>query len=79
MYTIWMIVVSILPAFGITGRLTLSVPAAGLVFIMGLVMLWFALRLYEKRDRQSARSLMLSSVTYISLMQIVYVVDTLLS
>ena len=76
MYTIWMIVVSILPAFGITGRLTLSVPAAGLVFLMGLVMLWFALRLYEKRDRQSARSLMLSSVTYISLMQIVYVVDT---
>jgi protoheme IX farnesyltransferase len=55
------------------------VPAAGLVFAMGLVMLWFALRLYEKRDRQSARSLMLSSVTYISLMQIVYVVDTLLS
>lgn len=79
MYTIWMIVVSIVPAFGITGRLTLSVPAAGLVFLMGLVMLWFALRLYEKRDRQSARSLMLSSVTYISLMQIVYVVDTLLS
>ena len=79
MYTIWMIVVSIVPAFGITGRLTLSVPAAGLVFAMGLVMLWFALRLYEKRDRQSARSLMLSSVTYISLMQIVYVVDTLLS
>ncbi|MDG1571005.1 heme o synthase [Robiginitalea sp. M366] len=75
MYTIWMIVISVIPVFGITGRLTLSVPAAVLIFTMGLVMLWFALRLYERRDRQSARSLMLSSVTYISLMQIVYVAD----
>lgn len=79
MYTIWMIVISIIPVFGITGRLTLSVPAAVLVFLMGLVMLWYALRLYERRDRQSARSLMLSSVTYISLMQIVYVADSFIS
>ena len=75
MYTIWMIVISIIPVFGITGRLQLSVPAAVMIFLMGLVMLWFALRLYELRDRRSARSLMLSSVTYISLIQIVYVVD----
>ncbi|MBC2838785.1 heme o synthase [Robiginitalea sp. SC105] len=79
MYTIWMIVISIIPVFGITGRLSLSVPAAVLVFLMGLGMLWFALRLYERRDRQSARSLMLSSVTYISLMQIVYVADSLIT
>jgi len=55
------------------------VPAAILIFLMGLVMLWFALRLYELRDRSSARSLMLSSVTYISLIQIVYVVDKFIS
>ncbi|WP_088340478.1 heme o synthase [Robiginitalea sediminis] len=79
MYTIWMIVISIIPVFGITGRLSLTVPSAVIIFLMGLVMLWFALRLYEKRDRQSARSLMLSSVTYISLMQIVYVADKFLS
>jgi protoheme IX farnesyltransferase len=79
MYTIWIIVISIIPVFGITGRLHLSVPAAILIFLMGLVMLWFALRLYELRDRSSARSLMLSSVTYISLIQIVYVVDKFIS
>jgi protoheme IX farnesyltransferase len=79
MYTIWMIAISIIPVFGITGRLHLSIPAAVLVFLMGLVMLWFALRLYELRDRKSARSLMLSSVTYISLIQIVYVIDKFLS
>jgi protoheme IX farnesyltransferase len=39
------------------------------------VMLFFALRLYEKRDNATARKLMLASVTYISLIQIVYVAD----
>jgi protoheme IX farnesyltransferase len=75
LYTIWMMVISIIPVFGFTGRLTLSVPAAVLVFVLGLVMLFFALRLYEKRDNATARKLMLASVTYISLIQIVYVAD----
>ena len=75
MYTIWMIVISVVPAFGITGDLTLSIPAAILVFLMGMVMLVFAFRLYEKRDNPAARKLMLASVSYITLMQIVYVID----
>ena len=75
MYTIWMLVVSVIPAFGITGDLHLSVVAAVLVFLMGLVMLWFAFRLYEKRDNAAAKKLMLASVSYITLMQIVYVID----
>lgn len=75
MYTIWMIVISVVPAIGITGDLTLSIPAAILVFLMGMVMLVFAFRLYEKRDNPSARKLMLASVSYITLMQIVYVID----
>ena len=79
MYTLWMIVISIVPVFGITGRLHLSGPAAVLIFLAGLVMLWFALRLYELRDRASARRLMLSSVSYITLIQIVYVIDKFLA
>lgn len=75
MYTIWMLVISIIPVFGITGRLQLSVPAAVLIFAMGMVMLVFAFLLYEKRDNGTARKLMLASVSYITLMQIVYVVD----
>ncbi len=75
LYTIWMIVISIVPVFGFTGRLTLSIPAAVIVLIAGLVMLFFAFKLYEKRDNPTARKLMLASVTYISLIQIVYVID----
>ncbi|WP_299431536.1 heme o synthase [uncultured Maribacter sp.] len=78
MYTIWMLVISVIPVFGFTGRLHLSIPAAIVVFAMGLVMLVFAFKLYEKRDNKSARKLMLASVSYITLMQIVYVIDKFL-
>lgn len=57
MYTIWMILISVIPVFGITGRLHLSVSAAVVVFLMGLVMLVFAFRLYERRDNKSARKI----------------------
>jgi protoheme IX farnesyltransferase len=75
LYTIWMIVISIMPVFGFTGRLNLSIPAAIIIFLMGIAMLIFAFKLYEKRDNKAARSLMLASVSYITLMQIVYVID----
>jgi len=75
LYTIWMIVISIVPVFGFTGRLTLSIPAAVIVLMAGLVMLFFAFKLYDKRDNPTARKLMLASVTYISLIQVVYVID----
>ena len=75
MYTIWMMVISVIPVFGITGRLQLSIVSAVIIFLMGAVMLFFALRLYTKRDNVSARKLMLTSVSYITLMQIIYVID----
>ena len=75
LYTIWMIVISIMPVFGFTGRLHLSITAAVIVFLMGMAMLVFAFKLYEHRDNKAARRLMLASVSYITLMQIVFVVD----
>lgn len=78
MYTIWMMVISVTPALGITGNLYLSVPAAIIIFLMGSVMLYFAFRLFEKKDNASAKKLMLASVSYITLMQLVYVIDKLI-
>ncbi|MBT8308508.1 MAG: heme o synthase, partial [Maribacter sp.] len=75
MYTIWMIVISVIPVLGITGRLQLSIVAAVIVFLLGTVMLFFSFKLYERRDNISARKLMLASVSYITLIQIVYVLD----
>ena len=75
MYTLWMILISIIPAWGITGSLQLSVPAAFIVGLLGIIMLIFGMQLYRKRTNMAARKLMLASVSYISLMQIVYVLD----
>jgi len=78
MYTFWMLLISIIPVFGITGNLHLSVPAAVIVFLMGSVMLFFAFQLYKRKDDGSAKKLMLASVSYITLMQIVYVADKMI-
>ncbi|UPS92947.1 heme o synthase [Bizionia sp. M204] len=75
MYTVWTLLVSIVPVFGFTGKLQLSVVAAVIVFILGLGMLYYAIQLYKKMSVQAAKELMLSSVFYITLLQIVYVVD----
>lgn len=74
-YTVWTILASILPVFGFTGSLKLSVVAAIIVFLFGLVMLYFAVLLYQKMTAKAAKQLMLASVSYITLLQIVYVLD----
>ncbi len=78
LYTIWMILASIIPAFGFTGNLFLSKTAAVIVFLLGLWMLFYAVQLHKKMDAQAARKLMIVSVSYISLLQIVYVIDKFL-
>lgn len=75
LYSVWTIIVSIIPVFGITGDLKLTIAGAILVFIAGLLMLYFAFQLFKKRTSKAARQLMLASVTYITLIQIIYVVD----
>jgi protoheme IX farnesyltransferase len=75
MYTIWTILISIVPVFGVTGDLKLSIVAAVIVFLLGLVMLYYAFELFKERTTKAAKQLMLSSVIYISLIQIVYVAD----
>lgn len=75
MYTIWTVIVSIIPVFGFTGRLELSVVGAVVVFLLGLWMLYYAVRLFNVMTEKAAKQLMLVSVSYISLVQIVYVID----
>ena len=75
MYTVWTLIVSIIPVLGFTGRLELSIVAAVIVFIIGLWMLYYAIRLFKKMTEKAAKQLMLVSVSYITLVQIVYVID----
>lgn len=78
LYTIWLIIASLLPVLGFTGQLFISPIAAVLVFLLGIWMLFYAVRLYKLRTAKAARTLMLVSVSYISLLQIVFIVDKFL-
>ena len=78
LYTVWTILISIVPAFGVTVSLFLSPVSAVIVGALGIFMLYWAIKLYKDRDAKTAKRLMLSSVTYITLLQIVFVVDKFL-
>ena len=78
LYTIWLIVASLLPCLGYTGQLFLSPISAILVFLLGLYILFYAVKLYQTRTSKAARTLMLVSVTYITILQIIYITDKFL-
>lgn len=78
LYTIWMILASVIPVFGFTGKLMLSKISTALVVLLGLWMLFYAVKLYKEMDAKAARKLMIISVSYISLLQIIYVIDKFL-
>ena len=74
-YIAWTLLISIVPAFGFTGSLRLSVLAAILVFACGLVFLYYGFQLFKNQTEKAARQLMLASVVYITAIQIIYVLD----
>ncbi len=78
LYTIWLIIASLLPALGYTGRLYITPLASIFVLCLGLWMLFYAVRLYQIKTAKAARTLMLVSVSYITLLQLVYILDKFL-
>ncbi len=78
LYTLWLILTSLIPYLGYTGKLNISLPSAILVFLVGLWMLFYAVKLYHNRTSKAARTLMLVSVSYITLLQIIYIIDKFL-
>ena len=75
LYTLWTIVISIFPALGLSGTLTLTIPAAAVVGIMGLIFLWYGILLYRNQSELSAKKLMIVSIIYIMSIQWIYVID----
>jgi heme o synthase len=78
LYSVWLLVASLLPALGYTGRLFISPIAAVLVAAIGLWMIYYAARLYKLRTAKAAKQLMLVSVSYITLLQLIYIFDKFL-
>ena len=77
-YTVIMILVSISPVLKLSGAFYIYPATAIIVALLGVYMLYFGLKLLKSQDNIDARKLMLSSVLYITVVQIVYVVDKFL-
>jgi protoheme IX farnesyltransferase len=75
LYTVWLILASLLPGLGYTGRFYITPVSAGIVLLLGLWMLFYAVKLYKLRTPKAAKALMLASVSYITLLQIIYILD----
>ena len=74
-YTFWTIIISITPFTQYSGDLSLSLEAVVGLILIGIYFLYHALILMQKRTKDAARKLMYASITYISLLQITYVLD----
>ncbi|OED45629.1 protoheme IX farnesyltransferase, partial [Flavobacteriaceae bacterium (ex Bugula neritina AB1)] len=74
-YTVWTVVTSLIPVFNVTGKLYITPVSGVLILILGAFLLRYAVRLYRVRDAKTAKQLMLASVSYITLLQIIYVAD----
>lgn len=78
LYTVVMMLVSIIPVLKLTGDFWIYPLTAIIILLMGGLMLYYAVKLYKHQTDKIARQLMLSSVLYITLIQIIYVVDKFL-
>ncbi|QTE21620.1 heme o synthase [Polaribacter cellanae] len=77
-YTVIMILVSIAPVLRVSGEFYIYPATAVIVALFGIMMLYYGIRLYKTEQNIDARKLMLSSVLYITVVQIIYVVDKFL-
>ena len=75
LYIIWMMIISVFPYTGLTGDLTLSFGSTIAISMLGVIMLVLAINLYNKMDISSARKLFYSSILYLTLIQIIYLID----
>jgi protoheme IX farnesyltransferase len=78
LYTIWMMIASVFPVTGLTGLLSLKLGSAIVVFILGLIVLVLAINLYNRMNINSAKKLFYGSIFYLTLIQIVYIIDKFL-
>jgi len=78
LYVIWMIIISVFPYSGLTGSLTLSFYGLIIVLCVGIIMLFFAINLYNRMDINSAKNLFLYTIFYLTSIQLVYIIDKFL-
>ena len=74
-YTIWTILVSLIPLSGFSGLLTISYISGLLIFLAGLFMLSKSINLMLYMNNLNASKLKYASIFYLTFIQIIFVVD----
>ena len=74
-YSVCTVLSSLIPAFGVTGDFYITPVSAIIIGGLGIWFVYYGLKLYKQRTDASAKALMLVSVSYITLLQIIYVAD----
>ena len=74
-YSRWAVLVSIIPFFGITGELKLSVVGVLAVFALGALLIYKSYILFLDGKNENAKKLMLTSVIYLTFIQLTFLFD----
>ena len=74
-YSVCTVLSSLIPAFEVTGAFYITPISAVIIGGLGIWFVYYGLRLYKQKTDTSAKQLMLVSVSYITLLQIIYVAD----
>jgi len=78
-YTIWTILVSLIPLSGFSGLLTISYISGLLIFLAGIFMLSKSINLMLYMNNLHALRLKYASIFYLTFIQIIFVVDKFIS
>ena len=74
-YSIWAVLVSIIPFFGITGKLKLSIVGVLAVIALGAFLIYKSYILFLDGKNENAKKLMLTSVIYLTFIQLTFLFD----
>ena len=74
-YSVWAVLISIVPYFGITGELRLSIYGVFAIIILGAFLIFRSYALFLDGKNENANKLMLTSVIYLTFVQLTFLFD----
>ena len=78
-YSFWAVILSIVPFFGFTGKLKLSLIGLITVSMLGFFLIYKSYILFIDGKNENARKLMVTSVIYLTFVQLTFLFDKILN
>lgn len=74
-YSIWAVLISVVPYFGITGELKLSLTGVLAIIVLGALLIHKSYILFLDGKNENAKKLMITSVIYLTFVQLTFLFD----